>query len=213
MGVAVRFWLRILRYFRFRLRVTCLVFCLFVHVGIQQTNKSIENTFLPREWLICVTRGGGAIAQICLCYTKLEFAIVGTLVFAGPFLWPLCRCQCLARRLVLAMVGGAHGIWWGCNNNAMALVFFGVFGFAGNGGTLLYTSSTLLKLFPPDYLSGVIQFRSQFLQLVFINSMDVFWRDKAHCVRLWSWTVWRLGFGWCWGLGLVSAYRMTQPSC
>ena len=68
----------------------------------------------------------------------------------------------LGAQVGLAMVGGFHGIWWGCDDNATRhWYFFGIFGFASNGGTCYATSSTLVKLFPPDYLSSVIQFRSQ----------------------------------------------------
>ncbi len=181
--------------------------------------NALNTPFVRREWLICITRGGSvAIAQICLftAYTKLEFATVGTLVFAGPF---------FVTALSVPVLGAQVGFWrWsavlmGFGGVVMIMQpgtgIFSVFSVLPVLAALCYaTSSTLVKLFPTGYLSGVIQFRSQIftagLSLVFWVCFDEI-KPIASATDLGLFLA--LGaFGGAGVLGLVSAYRMTQLS-
>ena len=92
---------------------------------------------------------------------------------------------------------------------------FSVFSFLPILAALCYaTSSTLVKLFPDNYLSSVIQFRSQvftagFSLILWVCSDDI--KPIASATDLGLFLA--LGaFGGAGVLGLVSAYRMTQPS-
>ncbi len=181
--------------------------------------NALKTPFLPREWLICVTRGGSvAIAQICLftAYTKLEFATVGTLVFAGPF---------FVTALSVPVLGARVGFWrWsavfmGFGGVVMIMQpgmgIFSVFSVLPVMAAFCYaTSSTLVKLFPADYLSGVIQFRAQ----IFTAGLSLilwlcFGEIKAIASAADLGLFLALGaLGGTGVLGLVSAYRMAQLS-
>ena len=181
--------------------------------------NALKTPFLPREWLICVTRGGSvAIAQICLftAYTKLEFATVGTLVFAGPF---------FVTALSVPVLGAQVGFWrWsavfmGFGGVVMIMQpgigIFSVFSVLPVMAALCYaTSSTLVKLFPAHYLSSVIQFRSQIFTagislILWLCLGEIKPIASANDLGLFL----ALGaFGGAGVLGLVSAYRMTQLS-
>ena len=181
--------------------------------------NALKTPFVWREWMICITRGGTvAIAQICLftAYTKLEFATVGTLVFASPF---------FVTALSVPVLGAQVGFWrWsavfmGFGGVVMIMQpgigIFSVFSVLPVIAALCYaTSSTLVKLFPADYLSGVIQFRSQIFAAGFSLILWVY-LDEIKPISSTS----DLGlflalgvFGGAGVLGLVSAYRMTQLS-
>ena len=181
--------------------------------------NALRVPFTRREWLICVTRGGSvAIAQICLftAYTKLEFATVGTLVFAGPF---------FVTALSVPLLGAQVGFWrWsavfmGFGGVVMIMQpgigIFSAFSVLPVMAALCYaTSSTLVKLFPADYLSSVIQFRSQiftagFSLILWLCFDEIKPIASANDLGLFL----ALGaFGGAGVLGLVSAYRMTQLS-
>ena len=220
MGVAVRFLTADYSVFQISFIRNLFGFLpILLMLAYSRQINALKVTFAQREWLICVTRGGSvAIAQICLftAYTKLEFATVGTLVFAGPF---------FVTALSVPMLGAQVGFWrW----SAVFMGFGGVVMIMqpGNGifsvfsvlpvmAALCYaTSSTLVKLFPADYLSSVIQFRSQIFTAGFSL---IFWLcfdeikpiASANDLGLFL----ALGaFGGAGVLGLVSAYRMTQLS-
>ncbi len=164
------------------------------------------------------TRWQCAIAQICLftAYTKLEFATVGTLVFAGPF---------FVTALSVPLLGAQVGFWrWsavfmGFGGVVMIMQpgigIFSVFSVLPVMAALCYaTSSTLVKLFPADYLSSVIQFRSQiftagFSLILWLCLDEIKPIASANDLGLFL----ALGaFGGAGVLGLVSAYRMTQLS-
>ena len=181
--------------------------------------NALKTPFLPREWLICVTRGGSvAIAQICLftAYTKLEFATVGTLVFAGPF---------FVTALSVPVLGAQVGFWrWSAVFMGFAGVvmimqpgigIFSVFSVLPVMAAFCYaTSSTLVKLFPADFLSSVIQFRSQIFTAGFSLILWVCF-DEIKPIASVSDLGLFLALGAMGGagvLGLVSAYRMTQLS-
>ena len=76
------------------------------------------------------------------------------------------------------------------------------------------TSSTLVKLFPANYLSGVIQFRSQLFTAGFSLILWVCFDEIKPIVSAADLGLFlALGaFGGAGVLGLVSAYRMTQLS-
>ena len=181
--------------------------------------NALKNPYSPREWLICMTRGGSvAIAQICLftAYTKLEFATVGTLVFAGPF---------FVTALSVPVLGAQVGFWrWsavfmGFGGVVMIMQpgigIFSVFSVLPVMAAFCYaSSSTLVKLFPAHHLSGVIQFRSQIFTAGFSLILWVFF-DEMKPIASASDLGLFLALGTLGGagvLGLVSAYRMTQPS-
>ena len=181
--------------------------------------NALKNPYSPREWLICMTRGGSvAIAQICLftAYTKLEFATVGTLVFAGPF---------FVTALSVPVLGAVVGFWrWsavfmGFGGVVMIMQpgigIFSVFSVLPVMAAFCYaSSSTLVKLFPAHHLSGVIQFRSQIFTAGFSLILWVFF-DEMKPIASASDLGLFLALGTLGGagvLGLVSAYRMTQPS-
>ena len=181
--------------------------------------NALKNPYSPREWLICMTRGGSvAIAQICLftAYTKLEFATVGTLVFAGPF---------FVTALSVPVLGAQVGFWrWsavfmGFGGVVMIMQpgigVFSVFSVLPVMAAFCYaSSSTLVKLFPAHHLSGVIQFRSQIFTAGFSLILWVFFDEMKPIASAFDLGLF-LALGTLGGagvLGLVSAYRMTQPS-
>jgi drug/metabolite transporter (DMT)-like permease len=181
--------------------------------------NALKTPFVRREWLICMTRGGSvAIAQLCLftAYTKLEFATVGTLVFAGPF---------FVTALSVPVLGARVGFWrWSAVimgfGGVVAIMqpgtgIFSVFSVLPVMAALCYaTSSTLVKLFPTNYLSGVIQLRSQIFTAGFSLILWVCF-DEIKPIASTSDLGLFLALGVLGGvgvLGLVSAYRMTQLS-
>ena len=220
MGVAVRFLTADYSVFQISFTRNLFGFLpILLMLAYSRQIKALKTPFVPREWLICVTRGGSvAIAQICLftAYTKLEFATVGTLVFAGPF---------FVTALSVPVLGAQVGFWrWsavfmGFGGVVMIMQpgigIFSVFSVLPVMAALCYaTSSTLVKLFPPDYLSSVIQFRSQIftagLSLILWMCFDEI-KPIASAYDLGLFLA--LGaLGGAGVLGLVSAYRMTQPS-
>ena len=127
---------------------------------------ALKTPFNRQEWVICALRGGSvSLAQLCLfmAYSKLEFATVATLAFSGPF---------FVTALSVPLLGAVVGFWrW----SAVILGFCGVVMIMQPGASvfslfsvfpvlaaLCYAmSSTLVKIFSYDRLSGVIQFRSQ----------------------------------------------------
>ena len=220
MGVAVRFLTA--DYSVFQISFTRNFFgflpILLMLVYSRQIN-ALRTPFVPREWLICVTRGCSvAIAQICLftAYTKLEFATVGTLVFAGPF---------FVTALSVPVLGAQVGFWrWsavfmGFGGVVMIMQpgigIFSVFSVLPVLAAFCYaTSSTLVKLFPANYLSSVIQFRSQLFTAGFSLILWVCFDEIKPIVSAADLGLFlALGaFGGAGVLGLVSAYRMTQLS-
>ena len=192
---------------------------ILVMLAYSRQINALKNPYSPREWLICMTRGGSvAIAQICLftAYTKLEFATVGTLVFAGPF---------FVTALSVPVLGAQVGFWrWsavfmGFGGVVMIMQpgigIFSVFSVLPVMAAFCYaSSSTLVKLFPAHHLSGVIQFRSQIFTAGFSLILWVFF-DEMKPIASASDLGLFLALGTLGGagvLGLVSAYRMTQPS-
>ena len=220
MGVAVRFLTADYSVFQISFIRNLFGFLpILLMLAYSRQINALKVPFVRREWLICVTRGGSvAIAQICLftAYTKLEFATVGTLVFAGPF---------FVTALSVPMLGAQVGFWrWsavfmGFGGVVMIMQpgigIFSVFSVLPVMAALCYaTSSTLVKLFPADYLSSVIQFRSQmftagFSLIVWLCFDEI--KPIASATDLGLFLA--LGaFGGAGVLGLVSAYRMTQLS-
>ena len=220
MGVAVRFLTADYSVFQISFTRNLFGFLpILLMLAYSRQINALKVPFARREWLICVTRGGSvAIAQICLftAYTKLEFATVGTLVFAGPF---------FVTALSVPVLGAQVGFWrWsavfmGFGGVVMIMQpgigIFSVFSVLPVTAALGYaTSSTLVKLFPADYLSSVIQFRSQmftagFSLIVWLCFDEIKPIASANDLGLFL----ALGaFGGAGVLGLVSAYRMTQLS-
>ena len=220
MGVAVRFLTADYSVFQISFTRNLFGFLpILLMLAYSRQINALKAPFTRREWLICVTRGGSvAIAQICLftAYTKLEFATVGTLVFAGPF---------FVTALSVPVLGAQVGFWrWsavfmGFGGVVMIMQpgigMFSVFSVLPVTAALGYaTSSTLVKLFPADYLSSVIQFRSQmftagFSLILWLCFDEIKPIASANDLGLFL----ALGaFGGAGVLGLVSAYRMTQLS-
>ena len=220
MGVAVRFLTS--DYSVFQISFTRNLFgflpILLMLAYTRQIN-ALKTPFMRQEWLICLARGGSvAIAQICAftAYTKLEFATVGTLLFASPF---------FVTALSVPVLGAQVGFWrWsavfmGFGGVVMIMQpgigIFSVFSVLPVMAALCYaTSSTLVKLFPTDYLSSVIQFRSQMFTVGFSL---ILWLCFDEIKPIASATDLGLflalgAFGGAGVLGLVSAYRMTQLS-
>ena len=188
-------------------------------LAYSQKMKALKMPFLRQEWLLCIIRGTSvAVAQLCLfvAYSRLEFATVGTLIFSGPF---------FVTALSVPLLGARVGFWrWsavlmGFGGVVMIMQpstgIFSLFSVLPVLAALCYaTSSTLVKLFSANHLSGVIQFRSQifatgcslFLWLCFGEATPI-----ASALDLGLFLV--LGFlGGIGVLGLVVAYRMSQPS-
>ena len=220
MGVAVRFLATDYSIFQISFTRNFLGFLpiLFMLAYSRQIN-ALKTPFVRHEWLICITRGGCvAIAQVCLftAYTKLEFATVGTLVFAGPF---------FVTALSVPLLGARVGFWrWsavlmGFGGVVMIMRpgtgIFSVFSLLPVMAALCYaTSSTLVKLFPSSYLSGLIQFRSQIFTAGFSLILWLCF-DEIKPIASTSDFGLFLALGVLGGigvLGLVSAYRMTQLS-
>ena len=180
---------------------------------------ALKMPFNRQEWLICALRGGSvSLAQLCLfmAYSKLEFATVATLAFSGPF---------FVTALSVPLLGAVVGFWrW----SAVILGFCGVVMIMQPGASifslfsilpvlaaLCYAmSSTLVKIFSADRLSGVIQFRSQIFAVGFSLLL---WLSFGEMVPIAS--AFDLGLFLALGLlggagvlGLVVAYRMSQPS-
>ena len=220
MGVAVRFLTADYSVFQISFTRNLFGFLpILLMLAYSRKINALRTPFERREWLICATRGSSvAIAQICLftAYTKLEFATVGTLVFAGPF---------FVTALSVPVLGAQVGFWrWsavlmGFGGVVMIMQpgtgIFSVFSVLPVMAALCYaTSSTLVKLVPAGYLSGVIQFRSQ----IFTAGLSlIIWACFGEIKPIASAT--DLGLFLALGtlggagvLGLVSAYRMTQLS-
>lgn len=220
MGVAVRFLTADYSIFQISFTRNFFGFLpILLMLAYSRQIKALKTPFVQREWLICMTRGGSvAIAQLCLftAYTKLEFATVGTLIFAGPF---------FVTALSVPVLGARVGFWrWsavlmGFGGVVMIMQpgasIFSVFSVLPVMAALCYaTSSTLVKLFPESYLSGVIQFRSQiftsgFSLILWLCFEEIKPIDSVSDFGLF------LALGALGGigvLGLVSAYRMTQLS-
>ena len=180
---------------------------------------ALKTPFNRQEWMICALRGGSvSLAQLCLftAYSKLEFATVATLAFSGPF---------FVTALSVPLLGAVVGFWrW----SAVILGFCGVVMIMQPGASifslfsvlpvlaaLCYAiSSTLVKIFSVDRLSGVIQFRSQIFAAGFSLLL---WLGFGEMVPIAS--AFDLGLFLALGLlggagvlGLVVAYRMSQPS-
>ena len=106
MGVAVRFLTADYSVFQISFTRNLFGFLpILLMLAYSRQINALKTPFLPGEWLLCVTRGVSvAIAQICLfiAYTKLEFATVGTLVFAGPF---------FVTALSVPVLGAQVGFW------------------------------------------------------------------------------------------------------
>ena len=220
MGVAVRFLTADYSVFQISFTRNLFGFLpILLMLAYSQQMNELKTPFVRREWLICVTRGGSvAMAQICLftAYTKLEFATVGTLVFAGPF---------FVTALSVPVLGAQVGFWrWsavfmGFGGVVMIMQpgigIFSVFSVLPVMAALCYaTSSTLVKLFPADYLSGVIQFRSQIFTAGFSLILWVCFDEIKPIASAADFALF-LALGALGGagvLGLVSAYRMTQLS-
>ena len=220
MGVAVRFLTTDYSIFQISFTRNLFGFLpILLLLAYSEQLKALQTPFVRWEWLICVIRGVSvALAQLCLfmAYKNLEFATVGTLIFSGPF---------FVTALSVPLLGAQVGFWrW----SAVLMGFGGVVMIMQPGtgifslfsvlpilAALCYaTSSTLVKLFSADHLSGVIQFRSQifatgcslFLLLCFGEVEPI-----ASAVDLGLFFA--LGFlGGVGVLGLVVAYRMSQPS-
>ncbi len=180
---------------------------------------ALKMPFARREWATCMIRGGAvSLAQYCLftAYTKLEFATASTLVFAGPF---------FVTALSVPLLGVKVGFWrW----SAVCFGFLGVVMIMNPGmdafsafailpvmAAFFYAlSSILVKTFPSDQLSGVIQFRSQIFATIF---SFLLWIGFGEMVPIAS--AYDLGLFFAIGLlggmgvlGLVVSYRMSQPS-
>ena len=180
---------------------------------------ALKTPFSRKEWSICAVRGGSvSLAQLCLfmAYSKLEFATVATLAFSGPF---------FVTGLSVPLLGAVVGFWrW----SAVILGFCGVVMIMQPGASifslfsilpvlaaLFYAmSSTLVKIFSVDRLSGVIQLRSQiftagFSLLLWVSFGEMIPIASAFDLGLFV----ALGLlGGAGVLGLVVAYRMSQPS-
>jgi len=181
---------------------------------------ALKMPFNRQEWLICALRGGSvSLAQLCLfmAYSKLEFATVATLAFSGPF---------FVTALSVPLLGAVVGFWrW----SAVILGFCGVVMIMQPGASifslfsvlpvlaaLCYAiSSTLVKIFSVDRLSGVIQFRSQIFAAGFSLLL---WLGFGEMVPIAS--AFDLGLFLALGLlggagvlGLVVAYRMSSQVC
>ena len=106
MGVAVRFLTTDYSVFQISFTRNLFGFLpILLMLAYSRQINALKAPFTRREWLICVTRGGSvAIAQICLftAYTKLEFATVGTLLFASPF---------FVTALSVPVLGAQVGFW------------------------------------------------------------------------------------------------------
>ena len=220
MGVAVRLLTE--NYSIFQISFTRNLFGflpILLMLAYNRKMNPLKGPFIRREWLLCMSRGGSvAIAQLCLftAYTKLEFATVGTLVFAGPF---------FVTALSVPMLGARVGFWrW----SAVLMGFVGVVMIMQPGkgifsvfsvlpvmAALFYAaSSTMVKLFPATRLSSAIQFRSQIFTAGFSL---ILWLWFGEIVAITSVNDFGLflalgALGGAGVLGLVSAYRMTQPS-
>lgn len=220
MGVAVRFLTADYSVFQISFIRNLFGFLpILLMLAYSRQINALKAPFARREWLICVIRGGSvAMAQICLftAYTKLEFATVGTLVFAGPF---------FVTALSVPVLGAQVGFWrWsavflGFGGVVMIMQpgigIFSVFSVLPVLAALCYaTSSTLVKLFPANYLSSLIQFRSQlFTAGLSLILWVCFGETKSIASAADLGLFLALGaFGGAGVLGLVSAYRMTQLS-
>ena len=220
MGVAVRFLTADYSVFQISFTRNLFGFLpILLMLAYSRQINALKTPFTRREWLICVTRGGSvAIAQICLftAYTKLEFATVGTLVFAGPF---------FVTALSVPVLGARVGFWrWsavlmGFGGVVMIMRpgtgIFSVFSVLPILAAFFYaTSSTLVKLFPASYLSGVIQFRSQIFTVGFSLILWVCFDEIKPIASISDLGLFLVlgALGGAGVLGLVSAYRMTQLS-
>lgn len=220
MGVAVRFLTADYSIFQISFTRNFFGFLpILLMLAYNRRIKALKTRYVRREWLICMTRGGSvAIAQLCLftAYTKLEFATVGTLIFAGPF---------FVTALSVPVLGARVGFWrWsavlmGFGGVVMIMQpgasIFSVFSVLPVMAALCYaTSSTLVKLFPENYLSGVIQFRSQIFTSGFSLILWLCFEEIKPIASAFDFGLF-LALGTLGGigvLGLVSAYRMTQLS-
>jgi len=133
---------------------------------------ALKTPFSRHEWMICAMRGGVvSLAQLFLftAYSKLEFATVATLAFSGPFFVTALSVPLLGARVGFwrwsAVVMGFSGVVMIMQPGASIFSLFSIFPVLA---ALCYaTSSTIVKLFPADRLSGVIQFRSQIFAVLF----------------------------------------------
>ena len=220
MGVAVRFLTADYSVFQISFTRNLLGFLpILLMLAYNRQIGALKTSFVRREWLICFIRGSSvALAQICLftAYTKLEFATVGTLVFAGPF---------FVTALSVPVLGAQVGFWrW----SAVFMGFGGVVMIMQPGigifsafsvlpviAAFCYaTSSTLVKLFAAHHLSSLIQFRSQMFTAGFSLILWIFFGEIKPIASTYDLGLF-LALGACGGvgvLGLVSAYRMTQLS-
>ena len=180
---------------------------------------ALKTSFNRNEWIICVIRGGVvSLAQLFLftAYIKLEFATVTTLVFSGPFFVTALSVPLLGAKVGFwrwsAVVMGFSGVVMIMQPGANIFSLFSIFPILA---ALCYaTSSTIVKIFPADRLSGVIQFRSQIFAALFSLLLWLGFGDSApiSSVRdLGLFIVLGL-LGGVGVLGLVVAYRMSQPS-
>ena len=138
MGVAVRFLTADYSVFQISFTRNLFGFLpILLMLAYSRQINALKTPFVRREWLLCFTRGGSvALAQICLftAYTKLEFATVGTLVFAGPF---------FVTALSVPVLGAQVGFWrW----SAVLMGFGGVV-------LILKPGSGIFSVFSIQFLS------------------------------------------------------------